>query len=61
MIDAEQKSFKTFQLNDEADGIVENGSHEIVVFNAIPKEGILQSALMVNLIKYKKLMKIKII
>ena len=48
MIDVEQNSFKTFQLNDEANGIVENGSHEVVVFNAIPKEGISQTALMVN-------------
>jgi hypothetical protein len=47
LIEAEQSSFKTFQLNDEAEHIVAHGSHEVVVFNAIPKEGILQSQLMV--------------
>jgi hypothetical protein len=48
LLSVEQASFKTFQLNDEAEHIVENGSHEAVVFKAIPDEGILQAKLMVN-------------
>lgn len=36
-----------FQLNEEADYIIKNGSHEVVVFNSIPETGILQSQLMV--------------
>jgi phenylalanyl-tRNA synthetase alpha chain len=46
LIEAEQQSFKVFQLNDEAEHIVTNGSHEAVIFNSIPSDGILQSQLM---------------
>lgn len=47
LIDVEQKSFKTFQLNSEAEEIVSLGSHEANVFNAIPAAGgILQTELM---------------
>lgn len=42
----EQKSFKQFQLNDEAKHIVAHGSHEAVVFKAIPDDGIAQQKLM---------------
>ena len=48
LLSVEQASFKTFQLNDEAEHIVQNGSHEAVVFRAIPDEGILQASLMVS-------------
>jgi phenylalanyl-tRNA synthetase alpha chain len=44
----EQKSLKVFQLNEEAEEIIKSGSHEIVVFNSIPSEGILQSVLMAS-------------
>lgn len=46
LIKVEQKSFKEFLLNDEAQHIVKHGSHEAVLFNSIPESGILQSDLM---------------
>jgi phenylalanyl-tRNA synthetase alpha chain len=46
LINAEQKSLKQFQLNDEADHIVKHGSHEAVLFNSIPDVGIAQTKLM---------------
>jgi phenylalanyl-tRNA synthetase alpha chain len=48
VIKVEQRSFKVYQLNDEAQSIVKNGSHEAVIFKSIPEGGILQSELMVN-------------
>ena len=54
LIKVEQKSFKLFQLNDEAENILTNGSHEAVVFNSIPENGILQSDLMVKFFFRKK-------
>lgn len=46
MLSVDQKSFKQFQLNDEAKHIVAHGSHEAVVFNSIPEGGITQAKLM---------------
>ena len=51
LLNVEQSSFKTFVLNEEAEHIVQHGSHEVVVFSHIPAEGILQSQLMVSTIK----------
>ena len=44
----EQKSKKIFQLNQEAEEIVQQGSHEAKVFSSIPDTGILQAELMVH-------------
>ena len=49
LIEVEQKSFKTFQLNQEAEEIVKLGSHEANVFRSVPETGILQNDLMVNI------------
>ncbi len=46
LLDVKQESFKTFQLNEEAEQIVQHGSHEAVLFGKIPESGILQSELM---------------
>ncbi|CAF0839591.1 unnamed protein product [Brachionus calyciflorus] len=46
LLKAEQQSSKSFQLNDEAQHIVQHGSHEAVVFNSIPDTGISQAQLM---------------
>ena len=54
MINVEQYSKKGFQLNTEAEQIVEKGSHEALIYNAIPEEGIPQTELMVT--KNKKLL-----
>ena len=45
----EQVQNKHLQLTDEGQSVVANGSHEAVVFNAVPGEGILQAKLMVSL------------
>ncbi len=47
LINVEQYSKKGFQLNSEAEQIVENGSHEALIYNAVPAEGISQNELMV--------------
>lgn len=46
LVNVEQKSFKQFQLNEEAKHIVSHGSHEAVVFNLIPDTGIAQTKLL---------------
>jgi hypothetical protein len=48
LINVEQYSFKAYQLSAEADQIVVNGSHEALVYNAIPDDGISQIELMVS-------------
>jgi len=45
LLSVEQYSMKSYQLNTEAEDIVQHGSHEAVVFNAIPEAGLLQSEL----------------
>ena len=46
----EQKSNKSLELTDEGKTVSANGSHEALVYNAIPADGILQAELMVNII-----------
>ncbi|XP_072925065.1 phenylalanine--tRNA ligase alpha subunit [Hemitrygon akajei] len=46
VIEAEQRSHKHWELTEEGKDIVQNGSHEARVFDAIPPNGILQSELM---------------
>lgn len=53
MIEVEQKSDKSYQLNAEAQEIVKLGSHEANIFKKIPDTGMLQADLMVNLKKNK--------
>ena len=48
LIEAEQQTSKHWELTDEGTQIVNNGSHEAAVYNAIPAEGITQAQLMVN-------------
>lgn len=48
VIEAEQHSSKHWELTAEGSDIVEHGSHEARVFNAIPEEGMPQSQLMVS-------------
>jgi phenylalanyl-tRNA synthetase alpha chain len=49
VINAEQKLNKSYELTDEGKQVAENGSHEALIFNAIPDGGILQAELMVCL------------
>lgn len=49
LIEAEQQTSKHWELTTEGTQIVNNGSHEAAVYNAIPTEGISQAELMVNL------------
>ena len=44
---------KSYQLNHEAEEIVQNGSHEAVVFNVIPEGGLAQAELNVRNNSYK--------
>uniref|UniRef100_A0ABM5FQI2 phenylalanine--tRNA ligase n=1 Tax=Pogona vitticeps TaxID=103695 RepID=A0ABM5FQI2_9SAUR len=46
VIDAEQRTSKKWELTSEGREIVEEGSHEVRVFNSIPSEGLVQSDLM---------------
>ena len=46
----EQRSNKSLELTDEGKTVSANGSHEALVYNAIPADGILQAELMVNII-----------
>lgn len=46
LLDAEQTSRKTWELSDEGKSVLDNGSHEACVFNAVPSEGIAQADLM---------------
>ena len=47
VIQCEPRSCKRWELTEEGLQIVENGSHEAIVFNNIPAEGIRQEDLMV--------------
>ena len=47
MVKTEQKVTKRWELTEEGKQVAENGSHEALVYNAIPAEGITQSELMV--------------
>lgn len=53
LVDTEQVTTKSFSLNEEAEDILAGGSHEVVLFNAIPDSGISQSDLMTKS-KYAK-------
>lgn len=46
LVAAEQAQRKTWELSDEGKSVLENGSHEACVFNAVPKEGISQPDLL---------------
>ncbi|XP_013410856.1 phenylalanine--tRNA ligase alpha subunit [Lingula anatina] len=46
IINCEQCTSKKWELTEEGKAVVENGSHEALVFNAVPVEGIAQSDLM---------------
>ncbi|KAJ6657656.1 hypothetical protein lerEdw1_002157 [Lerista edwardsae] len=46
VIEAEQRSSKKWELTPEGQEIVQEGSHEVRVFNSIPLEGLVQSELM---------------
>ena len=48
ILSVEQVQNKYLQLTDEGSSVVANGSHEALVFYAVPEGGILQSELMVN-------------
>lgn len=46
LIKSETTSRKVWQVTDEGQFVIENGSHEACVFNAIPENGISQAELM---------------
>lgn len=46
LVNAEQTSRKTWELSNEGKSVLENGSHEACVYNAVPEEGISQPDLM---------------
>lgn len=46
LLNTEQNSHKSWGLSDEGKDVLANGSHEAVVFNAVPSEGIAQADLM---------------
>ena len=48
MIQTEQKVSKKWELTEEGKQVAERGSHEALVYNAVPSEGIAQSKLMVS-------------
>lgn len=43
MINAEQRQSESYVLTEEGNEVAERGSHEALVFAAIPPEGILQA------------------
>ena len=47
LLSTEQTSARSFSLNEEAEDILAHGSHEVVVYKAIPDTGIAQADLMV--------------
>ena len=47
-VEAEAQQEQVLSLTAEGEGMVEHGSHEARVFNAVPKDGIAQSQLMVQ-------------
>lgn len=49
LIDAQQKQSKQYQLTAEGKSILANGSHEWMVWKAVPQEGIEQAALIKSL------------
>lgn len=52
ILNSETTSRKVWELTDEGNYVIEHGSHEACVFNAVPVEGISQADLMkVNLVK----------
>lgn len=46
LLNTEQTSARSFSLNEEAEDILAHGSHEVVVYKAIPDTGIAQAELM---------------
>ncbi|XP_069623263.1 phenylalanine--tRNA ligase alpha subunit [Ranitomeya imitator] len=46
IIEAQQRSSKKWELSSEGQEIADSGSHEVRVFQSLPKEGLLQSELM---------------
>lgn len=46
LITVEQQVNKKWELTDEGKTVLEKGSHEVLVFNAIPSEGIAQSVIL---------------
>lgn len=46
LLQTEQTSHKSWELSSEGKEVLANGSHEAVVFNAVPSEGIAQADLM---------------
>lgn len=46
LLSAEQTSHKSWELSEEGQQVLANGSHEAVVFNSIPSDGIAQPELM---------------
>jgi len=47
LVNVEQLEQKKWELTDEGKAVSENGSHEAVMYNAVPPQGILQSHLTV--------------
>jgi len=48
VIETEKESSSHWVLTDEGKAIVESGSHEALVYNAIPEGGIAQAEIMVS-------------
>ena len=48
MVDVEQVSSRHLGLTEEGLQVAQDGSHEALVYNAVPPEGILQADLMVS-------------
>lgn len=46
LLNTEQTSHKSWELTDEGKEVLANGSHEAIVFKAIPSDGIAQADLM---------------
>lgn len=46
ILNVEQATHKTWELTGEGKSVLENGSHEACVFNAVPASGIAQADLM---------------
>lgn len=46
LLNSETTSRKVWQVTDEGQYVIEHGSHEASVYNAIPADGIAQAALM---------------
>ena len=49
VIRTEQMQSESWQLTKEGQGVVDDGSHEALVFNAVPADGVLQAELMVSI------------